>query len=161
MHWPTILVSSCKVQTFPRRWLTSLQTRLIKIGARGSTSRPRHHVPACRGRGQRQSLSPHFQRDPPAALTTSSRMRISAPKPERKRLDRAVQICAYQTKSRVDSTLATENQAQLARHMPRHWYGVPERLDSCAKLLKNHRVRVIRGQCTSSNWRCGSFGNSC
>ncbi len=61
-------------------------------------------------------------------------MSMSASKSEERRLDRAVQTCADQTEIRVDLTSATENHAQLARHMPSHWYGVPERLDPREKL---------------------------
>jgi thiopurine S-methyltransferase len=31
--------------------------------------------------------------------------------------------------------------------MPRHWYGVPERLDGCAKLRQNLRDRILLGEC--------------
>jgi hypothetical protein len=95
--------------------LTSLQTRLIKIGARVRPSRPRHHVPACRSRGQRLSVQPHPCGDPPSTCTAGSNMTVSAAKPQGKRLYRSVQRRDDQPKTRVKPATETKNPAQFTR----------------------------------------------
>jgi hypothetical protein len=47
-------------------------------------------------------------------------MRMSAPKHERKRLDRSMQKCADQTASRLVPAAETRNRTQLARQLHRH-----------------------------------------
>ena len=89
----------------------------------------------------------HSGRHTSPALTTSSRMRVSASKSEEKRLDGAVQTSANQTESRTDSTAGTRNHAQLARRMPSQRHGVLKRIDRGPKQRQYAGERILLGEC--------------
>jgi predicted nuclease with RNAse H fold len=74
-------------------------------------------------------------------------MRMSAPKLERKRLDRSMQKCADQTVSRVVPAAETRNRTQLARQLHRHRHKASKRLDQRAIGRENNGDGVLLGEC--------------
>jgi hypothetical protein len=56
-------------------------------------------------------------------------MRMSAPKPERKRLDGSVQSAVYRTNNRGKPLVRARNHTQINRKMLRHWLGAAKMLD--------------------------------
>jgi hypothetical protein len=74
-------------------------------------------------------------------------MRMSAPKLERKRLDRSMQKCADQTVSRVVPAAETRNRTQLARQLHRRRHKASKRLDLRAIRRQNYREGVLLGEC--------------
>jgi hypothetical protein len=60
-------------------------------------------------------------------------MRMSAPKPERKRLDGSVQNTAYQTNKRGKTLDRDKNRTQIKCKLLRHWLGAAKTLDRCSE----------------------------
>jgi hypothetical protein len=72
--------------------LTSLQLKLIPRRAPS----PRHHLPACRGRGHRPDGARHSRRDPTLASAAVMSLTAVQPQTERKRQDRFIQSAKKQ-----------------------------------------------------------------
>jgi len=70
--------------------LTSLQLKLIKDGGPRRASRPRHHLPACRGGGHRPHGQGHPHCDPPPSSTSVMCVTAILTETERKRQDSSV-----------------------------------------------------------------------
>ena len=98
-------------------------------------------------RCQWRFVQPYSESNPSAARATGFHMRISTSKSEEKRLDRAVQTYADQTKSRADPAYVPRNHARLALQMPRNWHGAPQSLDCYAIGRQHHKDGVLLGKC--------------
>jgi hypothetical protein len=73
-------------------------------------------------------------------------MRLSASKSEEKRLYRAVQNAVYQANNKDKPLVTSRKRTQASGRMPRHWHGVPKKLDLCAKSSQDKRERPLLGE---------------
>ena len=113
----------------------------------GRPSRPRHHVPACRGRGQWQSVQPRPGSHPATARTADSNMTVSEIKPEEKRLRGSVQKRCRSDQTPDQPCRQGRKKVRMALRMPKPQNSKPEGLDRHSNQRHNEGVHVPLGEC--------------